>query len=176
MRLLTFKGFLHQYLRALSDAGTNDIKRLAEAVPANYRLIEPLILFAAASSKLSYLNKVAVDPVLLEAAQDFPEELSWNDIIAIFEQGKKSALRNEYHKVYKSYISIRDRQKTKNRSKALILNKTRELQQQKNVSTYRLYTDLQLNHGNVNAYLKHSDVGKVSLEVAEKVLTYLEAL
>ena len=49
------------------------------------------------------------------------------------------------------------------------------LQQEKNVSTYRVYTDLGLNHGNVNAYLKYGDISNVSLEVAEKVLEYLAA-
>ena len=176
MRALTFKGFLARYTRELSGLASNDLKRLAGKAAANYRLVEPLVLYAAATDKLGYLRRVAWDPYLVMEAREFPGDMDWSDVIAVLDRGDESVLRSEYHKAYRSYISVRDRQKTKNRSKALALNKTLDIQRQKKVSTYRIYHDLELNHGNVNAYLKNRDVSKVSLEVAEKVLDYLERL
>lgn len=174
MRELTFKGFLSRYLRSLSDCDTNDIKRLAAEVPANYRIIEPLVLYAAATKKLGYLEKVANDSYLLKAVQEIPKDLGWDRILQALEIEEENVLRSEYLKCYKSYVSVRDRYKTTNRSKNLLLMRTRELQQQKSITAYRLYTDLGLNHGNVNSYLKNGEVSKVSLEVAEKLLAYLE--
>lgn len=42
------------------------------------------------------------------------------------------------------------------------------------VSNYRIYTDLKLNPGNLNAWLKHGDSSKVSLYTARKTLQYME--
>ena len=44
--------------------------------------------------------------------------------------------------------------------------------QKKKLSNYRLYTDLKLNPGNVNAWLKHNDSSKMSLDCARKIYQY----
>ena len=47
MKELTFVGFLSLYVRELSMSGTNSISKLAsEAATDNYRLREPLLLYA----------------------------------------------------------------------------------------------------------------------------------
>jgi len=80
----------------------------------------------------------------------------------------------EYLKVWKSYLSEKNRTVTDNQAKALMWNKIARLQNEKQVTNYRLYTDLELNHGNLNAYLKHGDSSKLSLDTTRKVLQYLE--
>ena len=175
MRPLTFKGFLSQYLRAMSDSKTNDIKRLTDEVRHNYRLVEPLVLFAWATNKQKYLKLVAEDPVLVKAMDLFPDDMSWDDIISAFERSDNS-IPNEFHKLYRSYICVCNRQEAKNHSKVLIHNRISELQREKKVSSYRIYTELKLNPGNINAYLKNGDVSKVGMEVAGRVLDYLEAM
>ena len=47
--------------------------------------------------------------------------------------------------------------------------------QRRRFSNYRIYTDLHLNPGNLNAWLKHGDCGKVSLKTARSVLRYAES-
>ena len=47
------------------------------------------------------------------------------------------------------------------------------LQKERNVTNYRLYTDLKMNPGNLNAWLKHGDGNKISLDRARDVLRYL---
>jgi hypothetical protein len=174
MRRLTFKGFLRQYLRELSSSATNDIRSLADEVPKNYRLVEPLVLYAMAVNKLEYLRRVAKDSHLMDAIAQLPDSMGWGSVMdALIEEDKSIPIG--FHKAYKSYISVRDYQKSADHTKTLILAKTRKLQHSKRVTSYRIYTDLGLNHGNVNTYLRNGDVSKVSLEVAEKVLAYLES-
>lgn len=173
MRQLTFKGFLRQYVREMSNLNTNDIKRLADKVPQNYRLIEPLILYALSENKHSHLKRAAKDNQLKQAISYFPDSISWEDVVCSLENHDKD-IPYEFQKTYNSYVSIRDRYKAKSHTKVLMLNRTRQIQREKKISAYRVYTDLKLNHGNVNDYLKNGDVNKVSLEVAERVLEYLE--
>ena len=173
MRQLSFKGFLYQYVQALSQSTTNDIRLLAAEVPNNYRLVEPLVLYAASVNKREHLKRNAKDSYLKEKASLIPDNMSWNGIISMLEC-EDNKIPREFHKIYKSYLSIRDKQKSTNHTKSLVLKRTRELQKEKGITTYRLYTDLKLNHGNVHTYIKNGDVSKVSLEVAESILEYLK--
>jgi len=157
----------------MSDYGTSDIRRLANETSRNYRLVAPLVLYAASVEKLPYLRSVAKDDYLLGAAAQFLENVSWKDIVSKLENDCET-IPLHYRKVYRSYVCINDRQKAVDHTKLLMYERIKELQVEKSVSTYRLYTDLGLNHGNVNAYIKHGDVSKVSLGVAEKVLEYLD--
>ena len=50
-----------------------------------------------------------------------------------------------------------------------------ELQQKKKLTNYRLYTDLKLNPGNVNAWLKHNDSSKMSLDCARQIYKYAKS-
>ena len=40
-------------------------------------------------------------------------------------------------------------------------------------TNYRIYTDLKLNPGNVNSWLKNGDSSKVSYRNAERILNYV---
>jgi len=123
-------------------------------------------------NKLSYLYRVARDAHLLALINSFPNQMKWDDVLCVLESDDKS-YPYELRKVYNSYVSVRDRQKAAKHTKALMLEHSRRLQKEKGVTAYRVYTDLRLNHGNVNAYLKNGDVSKVGIEVAERVLEYL---
>lgn len=53
--------------------------------------------------------------------------------------------------------------------------KVKRLQEKKDVTTYRIYTDFKPNPGNLNAWLKHGNGDKVSLETARRALHYVES-
>ena len=59
--------------------------------------------------------------------------------------------------------------------KELIHRRVLELQQKKKLTNYRLYTDLRLNPGNVNAWLKHNDSSKMSLDCARQIYKYAKS-
>ena len=61
MGALTFKGFVTQYLKELSQTNTLNLKTLArEAEDGNYRLAAPLVLYALATEKKDALHPEAI--------------------------------------------------------------------------------------------------------------------
>ncbi len=174
MRELTFAGFLKSYVRKLSEAETNNISKLIEeAAESNPRLREPLFLYALATDKMAVLLRAAKDPTLYLEYKSLADKYEKTELIELL-QDPFSPLREEYKKVWGSYLSKKNKVKTDNHSKELMRSRILKLQKVKCVSNYRIYTDLGLNPGNVNAWLKHGAPDKVSLPVARKAVKYLE--
>jgi len=177
MRQLTFKGFLHKYVKELSYCKTNDIRMLVREIPnKNYRLIEPLVLYALSVNKNDYLNRVAEDSLLLAESFRF-EGMNLDDVALMLEYelaNNTGDVPFNYIKAYQSYTYFRDKQKNQNHTKMLIRGKINELREQKNISVYRVYTDLGLNHGCVHDYVKNGNVQGVSLNTAKRILEYLK--
>jgi len=175
MQRLKFHRYLERYVRSLSNGKTNNIYKLAKEVSSNLRLREPLLLYAYSFDKVDRLLKASVNyPVHSEYA-DMVNKFTWDELIKLLKDND-TILSDLYRKVYRSYVSRRDMPDTKNNIRRLIHKKTRSLQESKGISNYRLYTDLKLNHGNVNSYLKYGDISKLDKRNAERVLKYLEAI
>ena len=178
MRQLTFKGLLRQYVRELSYCGKNDIRLLAREVPErSYRLVEPLVLYAVSVNQGDYLRRVAEDSFLLAEAFRF-EGMSLSEVVSLLEyelENETGEVPHNYMKVYRSYIYFRDKQKNQNHTKMLIRNRINDLRLQKNISVYRIYTDLNLNHGCVHAYIKNGNVEGIGLKTVGQILEYVKA-
>ena len=171
MRELTFNGFLTKYVRALSAYDTNSVARLAqEAATTNARLREPLFLYAVWSGKQDVLQNHARKQGL-DAYYGALLACDRHEVESSLESGELPA---EYQKVWNSYLRRRDRYRTDNDTKELMRQKVLKLQAEKKITSYRIYTDLNLNPGNLNAWLKHGNSEKVSLETARNVLQYLK--
>lgn len=175
MRELTFKGFLSQYVRQLSEQETNSLYKLAaEASSSNPRLKEPLFLYALYTQKVD---------VLLLAAKDADLKQEYLHMAGAFTTvSMEEALQNgadevpaEYQKVWRSYLSRKNRGQADDHTKELMRQKVKRLQEKNGVTNYRIYTDLKLNPGNLNAWLKHGDCDKVSLNTARRTLQYLQS-
>ena len=174
MRELTFRGFLTRYMKELSKAKTNSLYRLAEeASHDNARLREPLFLFALYSGKQTVLLQATKDQNLFAEYQEMVSLYTADLLTQMFEDNA-SVLPNEYHKVWRSYQSQKNRVQSDDHTKELMRLKVKRLQERCGVSNYRIYTDLNLNPGNVNAWLKHGVADKVSLDTARKTLRYVE--
>lgn len=174
MRALTFSGFLAQYVKQLAAEETNSLYKLAaEAGSNNPRLREPLLLYAVYTQKEKVLLKATKEPKLRMEYQRMVTLYSADMMTELFEQASPK-LPAEYHKVWRSYQSRRNRGQADEHTKELMRQKVKRLQAQKGVTNYRIYTDLKLNPGNLNAWLKHGDAEKVSLETARRTLRYLE--
>jgi len=173
MQKLTFKSYLSNYVRYLSGLETNSIKKLAKEAQTNFRMREPLLLFAYSSGKVNLLLEATKESELGKeycrvcASLDFPRLL-----YAL--ETKSNVLNERYHKCYHSYVCKRDMAKTYDRKKKLMREKIKNLQKQKGITTYRMCTDLGLNKSNVNVFIKHGDCSKVSLEAARTMLAYLD--
>lgn len=174
MRELTFKGFLTQYVKQLSEQKTNSLYRLAaEAGGRNPRLREPLLLYAVYTQKEAVLLRAAKEPNLRAEYSRLVSQYSADTITELLSQ-ESALLPAEYHKVWRSYQSCKHTGQAEEHTKELMRQKVRRLQEEKGVSTYRIYTDLKLNPGNVNAWLKHGNGKKVSLQTARRTLNYLQ--
>ena len=175
MRKLTFKGYLEQYVYSLSKSKTNGLYQLAkEASTNNPRLREPLLLYALFANKSEVLLKATKDKDL---RLEYLKLLSQYNV-ATMEQAlihNDPSIPERYSRVHRSYVVVSNKTQNENQTKLLMRNRIMELQQQKNVSSYRIYKDLKINHGNFTAFLNHSDCQKLSLDKARATLAYLEA-
>ena len=174
MRKLTFKGYLKQYVYSLSKSKTNGLYRLAkEASSNNPRLREPLLLYALFSNKSDVLLKATKDKNL---HHEYVELLSYYDAskMEYALADNSNSLPERYSRVYRSYTVARNKTQNENHTKLLMRNRILNIQKEKHVSTYRIYKDLNINHGNFTAFLNHGDCRKLSLDKARSVLEYLE--
>lgn len=175
MRDLTFKGFLSQYLKHLSAQSTNSFRKLSEEANAdNARLKEPLLLFAVCSQKQDYLLDTAKGTRFYSDYYRVVSQYDAQTLLHLLETGSE-ALPAEYHKVWRTFLSKKNKLQAEDHTKELIRQKVKRLQAKSGVTNYRIYTDLQLNPGNVNAWLKNGDCSKVSLDTARKTLRYVES-
>ena len=175
MRELTFRGFLTQYVKRLSVQETNSLYKLAaEASKSNPRLREPLLLYAVYSEKQGVLLQATKDPAMYESYRLVVSQYDADAMTTLFETASP-VLPAEYHKVWRSYLSQKNRYQADSHTKELMRQKVKRLQEKYGITNYRIYTDLKLNPGNLNAWLKHGDGDKVSLETTRSVLRYVEA-
>lgn len=172
MRELTFRGFLKEYVKELSFCNSTNLTKLANELSTNPRLREPVILYSIFTDKQEIL------------AQELNNDKEFEDLINNYQKDDLIEVLNEtnshlsigYMKVWKSYLTKKNNHQNDNHTKELILRRVLEYKSAKKISNYRIYTDLNLNHGNINAWLKNGKCEKVSLETARKVLKYTEDL
>ena len=175
MRQLTFRGFLRRYLKVLSGKnGVNLRTLLSSAESDNLRLREPLLLYMMATDKKEQFLEFANGKEELSEMAAVASTYNWQNLEHALEVRDEN-LPIQLQKVYDSYLVKRDWKKGENHSKSLMWNRITKLQQEKSISNYRIYKDLNLNPGNTNAYLKHGDPSKLSLDTVRKALNYLEA-
>lgn len=174
MRELTFRGFLTEYVKQVSYGNTNSLSKLIqEASTNNPRLKEPLFLYAVYSQKQEYLLRAARGTKLHPEYLGLLERYSESSLTELLES-QSQQLPWEYRKVWNSYMSRKNRTQSDNHTKELIRQKVIRLQQANGVTNYRIYTDLKLNPGNLNSWLKNGDSGKISLDKARATLGYVQ--
>lgn len=173
MRELTFQGFLASYVKSLSLNDTLNIRVLAaEAAEKNPRLREPLVLYALLYQKEHLLRRAMELQGVAWDGDGLLQHYDGNTVLEALQ--KEDLLPQEYVKVWKSYVARHDRFSTEEETKRLIGEKIAALRKERRISNYRIYTDLRLNPGNVNAWLKHGHSDKVSLETARNILRYVK--
>ena len=119
MRELTFAGFLSRYVRELSLSGTNAISILArEAAEKNYRLREPLLLYALFTDKVPLLRKSIRNDKLKRHAESILGRYDRERMLHALE-GMEDGLPAEYRKVWRSYLVRKNRKKAEAHTKEL---------------------------------------------------------
>jgi hypothetical protein len=175
MRQLTFPGFLQSYVKVLSGEDTLALSRLAALSETESRLVEPLLLWAAATGRANKLDS------MLEGRQNVQEEL--HTLAQLQSTGRlekelakaRSSLRPEYRKVWHSYVVRRDAASRDKHLRLKVRKRVLELESQKGVTRYRMAKDLGLNPGNLHAFLSQGNPTKLSLDRVADLVEYLEA-
>jgi hypothetical protein len=174
VRELTFKGFLQRYLRELSGTDTLSLRRLAQMTSSTPRLYEPLALLAASEGRLKELENLLLDNRY--ADKDFVALSVYPSAIALEQalEREDRSLRPEYHKVWNSYRIRRDAHLRDARLKLSARNRALSLERGAKVSRYRICKDLNLNPGNLHAFLTKEEPFRLSLDKSYALVEYLE--
>ena len=168
MRQLTWKGFLASYVKDLSCADTCSINKLVKELDQNPRIKEPLILYGIATG---------IPKGIPQRYPEFYEEYVY--ISNLFKDNSPTEfsakkLPIKYYKVFTSYEYHQNRVKRDHHTKLLMWRKITEIKKQKGISNYRIYTDLKINPGNVNCFLKNGNVEKLGIDTARRILEYVK--
>ncbi|MDR1815153.1 MAG: hypothetical protein LBR00_00520 [Clostridiales Family XIII bacterium] len=167
------KGWLTRELKYLSGENTINLRRLAYLVQTTRpRLRERLVLYSIISGSVFRLKGYIFHEALLKEIDSVRALVGISDLT-----GKEirisSKLPQRYRKAISSYISAYNTPETVRDSKILRWKKTVKLQKEKGLSNSEIYRALSLDAGNINAYLKHGDVGRVTVATATEVMKYL---
>ncbi len=175
MRELTFVGFLSRYVRDLSISGTNSVSKLSsEAAKENFRLREPLLLYALFSGKETSLQHSTEGNELKEFYSSVLDRYDKEHMLHAFLTNDPE-LPSAYHKVWRSYMAQKNRKDTDAQTKEMMRQRILAMQTDKGVSNYRIYKELDLNPGNINDWLKNGAGEKVSLATARRAFEFVNS-
>lgn len=169
---LTFEGFLKGYCRELSGQQSLSFRKLVEqAMTVAPRVAEPLFLLALAQGKAEYV---------LGLSEGSWMEEDYRGVLSLYGQAgsmaslcTKSELPNRYTNVWRAYRAVKEKSVADRRINALMRNRTLGALGESGVTRYGLCRDLNLNKGNVYAYLAGDD-SKVSRKTARRIMEYAE--
>ena len=176
MSTLSFLGWLKLELERMSNVKTISIHKLAVLVQEeNSRLAEPLLLFAMETGVVPRLMSFINDREIKQEYQEVLDVCGGKSILDLDETGKES-LPWSYRKLLNNWRAAERKAQHIENSKRIRLERSLQLMKEKSVSNAQVYQALSLNPGNTNAYLKHHDISKLSLENSTKIMKYLYML
>lgn len=162
MRELSFKGYLQQQLCELSNYDSKSLYKFARLAESNARLKNTLCLY------LNYFVDEKLKNQLCKNFSYLKEDCDRIDGVAV-----EDLSLSEYKTIYENYLNYKNRKQNEDKIKLLMQKRIVEVQEEKGITNYRIYKELNLNPGNVNAFLKNGDTGKVGLDTARKMLAYV---
>ncbi|HIU49661.1 MAG TPA: hypothetical protein IAD22_01430 [Candidatus Limousia pullorum] len=170
MRKLTFKSYLLSQCRVFSEFDSTSLYVFSQLSENNARLKDTLSMYLIMYTseelrgrllkKFSYLNS------------------SCKKLEGVREENIESFLKNdelsEFRTIYNNFLYLQNHKANEDKIKEMMYEKIKQVKHEKNITNYRVYKDLSLNPGNVNAFLKNADMGKVSLNTVRKILAFVQ--
>ena len=167
----TLKGFLEEYCRELSGLDTTSLRKLVATAKGNARLVEPLFALAAVQDKAGYLVRISESEWFHDDYEDLARKLvKHGSLEALLSSGDAPA---RYAAVLEAFRAQGDALAANRRINGLMRPRIAEALAHRGITRYRMCKDLDLNPGNVYAYLAGDDA-KVSKETARRMLVYAE--
>lgn len=166
---LTFKGFLRGYCRELTGLKTDNLKTMLNAVLTDAPAAEEaLMCFAAVQGKASHLLDLAKGLRLEAPYREIVEALPSFSSVEEFLASETAPIR--YNKVWQAFMAKKNRCVADRRVVSAMREKTLDALSRTHRTVYSLCKQLNLNRGNVYAYLNAGDVTKVSRDTARRLL------
>lgn len=170
MAELTFQKFLKSYMRQLSEQNTVSIIRLAdEASCTNYRLREPLMLYAMVTGQSDKLLCATKDAELYKEYHSILTTYLKEQVLVILAEGTDELPKN-YHKVWRSYVSVRDRDLVDQETIGLIRDKIHKLREKHEIPITEIRNAMSLKPAKYTRWMVHGDCKAVTLAEARTAL------
>jgi hypothetical protein len=162
-------------VKYLSGGGSLALPHLVSLLPAEPRLAEPLVLWAATTDRGDRLTTLLKEDRALASELHLVERLAAESRLEDALASADPRLRPEYAKAWRSYVARRAASARDARLKLDARARVLALEAEKGVSRYRMAKDLGLNPGNLNAFLVQGNPRKPALDKAFDLVRYLEA-
>lgn len=175
MRRPTLNRWLKKEILILSAERRFSLRRLAAlAQNEQPRLAAPLFLYCYETESLETLYGFVYDPETMTQYRIVESMLDGKNLSNVaLDANIPDGLPRDYSKHLTSFAAAYHAPETAAESKRLRWERSHALQLEKGIPTAQIYRALGMNPGNVNAYMKHGDIGKVSLEGATAIMRYL---
>ena len=160
MNNLTLIGYLKKQIKN-NGCGSLSISKLSSYSLEHNELLHHIALYAYLTDKIHLCGKN--EALCMECMKIKNNENYIRDC-------------KEYAGIYDAYKEEIGEFKKEDEFKAKIRKRILELQKEKSISNYRIYTDLGLNPGNVNSFLKNGDYRKLSLNIVRRIWKYVERI
>lgn len=170
MRYLTFKSYLRNQLCEYMNEDTSSVYKYAEASENDIRIREAFLLYLLLFSNQELQNKIRRKYSWVDYSCEELSKLKADNIEKVLQSDKKYS---SYLNIYNNYKRERLGPHKDDELKLLIHSKIRTLQEEKSISNYRIFTDLKLDPGNINSFLKNKNIDKVSLNLSKDILQYV---
>jgi hypothetical protein len=173
MKTKTFKSFLSDYAKDMSPEHSLSLFKNEQHVQKNKRLLNVFTFYVLFNTDVAatLTKKKNVLPTLYNMFKAYEEkykELSFNTL------EEDVALLDDFDELKQMYTSYKNLYVSKNEKlKKMYHQKIHQIQLEKDISNYRIYTDLKLNHGNTNDFLKNRKYNKMSIDKVKSILEYV---
>ena len=164
MRELTFKGYLLQQLCELSDLNSKSLYKFAKLSENNARLRYVLCLF---------LNYYVDEKLKNQLCRRFQYLSKGCELLQGVSLGLFDDSLSEYRTIYENYLNKKNSKESEDKLKSLMQKRIVAIQREKGITNYRIYKALNLNPGNVNAFLKDGNTNKVGLNTVRNILAFV---
>lgn len=166
MRELTFKSYLMRQMGELSGIKSSSLYRFAALSENNARLKDAMTLYMVLFVKEDLSNHLLVKyPYFTEGVKNLSDVSIKDD----------NDYPSEYRTIYENYKNQINKKRNEDKIKLMMQKRIVDIQKEKGISNYRIYKTLNLNPGNVNAFLKNNDVKKLGLNTVRRILGFVNS-
>jgi hypothetical protein len=173
MKTKTFMSFLRDYAKDMNPEQSLGLFKNEKYVKSDTRLLNVYSFYVFFNHDVTntLLQKKDKLPNLYKKYEEYKSKYDGVDLKNLEQKVESLDSFNELNKLYTSYKNLvvnKDLVQKKLYYKIIMQTKN-----EKNISNYRIYTDLNLNQGNTNDYLRNKRFEKLSLDNIKRIANYV---